>query len=155
MSTEQEARGQTATGKRPGGGVVSELLHAVRADGAPPDGLLTQGFRCFTPLHDWLDGDEAAKALGEVLRACAASSSEDARPNLVAGDDAAVVELLLAPGAHERGLTVTSPSPCTVAFVLAGNRVAEARCYFDPAGVGFGGHRSTAPERSASEGTET
>jgi hypothetical protein len=154
MSTEQDLPGQTVTGTRLGGRVVSELLHAVRADGALPDGLLAEGFRCFTPLHDWLDGDEAAKALAEVLRSCATSPSDDAQPNLVAGDDAAVVELFLAPGEPERGLTAASPSPCTVAFVLAGNRVAEARCYFDPAGVSFGGHRSTAPGRSASGRTE-
>lgn len=131
--------------------VVLELLRGVRENGVVPGELLGEGFRCFTPLHDWLEGDEGARALAVALGAGGNGRPDAEAPVVViAGEDAAVVELALGAGAPEgadpggadrrnagpdgadRGRAGAPGSPCTAAFLLEGGRVVEARCYLDP-----------------------
>ncbi len=130
--------------------LVLELLRALRTDGVVPEGVLADGFRCFTPLHDWLEGDEAVAALANLLGVVGDGCPGAREPDtVVAGEDAVVVELRLDTGEQGAGRVVENWPPCTAVVMLAADRIVEVRCYLDPAALAIGAQDPTAPGRVA------
>lgn len=109
-----------------------ELLAACQPDGSG-SAPVTEGFRCWTPLHDWATGAEGLSALRQVLRACAAAvaGAYSFGPRVVISDGEQVV--VEADGRAERG---GAPVSCTFVLVLRAGLVDEVRCYLDPRVVG-------------------
>lgn len=105
--------------------------HRHAAGGQAP---VTEGFRCWTPVHDWAAGADGLAALREVLRACAAA---------VPGADTSGFDAVISDGEHvvveASAPARTGQLPVSATFVLAfrGGLVDEVRCYLDPKAVGW------------------
>ena len=105
-----------------------ELLVACQP-GASAQALVTDGFRCWTPLHDWAAGADGLPALRHVLGACARAASAvpvfTARAVISDGETVVIEAEIRA----EHGGSLVN---CTFVMGLRAGLVHEVRCYFDP-----------------------
>lgn len=120
-----------ATDRERARAVAVELLTAClpRAPRAVAPGVVTAGFRCWTPIHDWESGAAGLAALRRVISVYGATApGTDRLPlrALVTDGEQVVAEASIAsrPG---RPLVRT-----TFVLVLSSGLVDEVKCYLDP-----------------------
>lgn len=97
---------------------------------SPAAALLTETFRCWTPLRDWERGRAGIETLRQILAAYCARLPDGVQfrlSALIAGDSDVVVEAATpAPGG-----TVS----VTLVLTLDSDLVDEVRCYADPRAI--------------------
>jgi hypothetical protein len=109
---------------------LPQAPHGAAAD------VVTAGFRCWTPIHDWESGVTGLAALRQVMSVYAATAP---------GADLLPVQALVTDG--ERVVVEAGPAgqpgqpPATTTFVLliSSGKVGEVRCYLDPEVSGWNG----------------
>jgi hypothetical protein len=93
--------------------------------GAATD-VVTAGFRCWTPIHDWEAGGAGLAALRRVMSTTASDPGPLPVRALVADGEQVVVE------ASTAGRPGQPPLTATFVLVLKSGKVDEVRCYLDP-----------------------
>lgn len=110
--------------------VTRSLLTACSPGGKPAEAPVSAGFRCWTPLGDWEQGEAGLAALTGIVTRFSAHAGAPIRPNAVITDGvAAVVEAVTAAGPGQPSLTMT------LTLALSGGLIDEVRVYVDPAAL--------------------
>ncbi len=123
----------SAVGRESARAAAGGFLAACLPGADPPGALVTETFRCWTPLGDWQHGTAALAALRQVMAAfCSRLPGTAAfRPDTVVAGESAVVVEAKAPGIRQEIATMT------VVLTLRSGLVEEARCYVDPRALGI------------------
>jgi len=108
--------------------VATALLTAClpQAPDAAAADIVTAGFRCWTPVHDWEAGAAGLATLRRVMSTTASGPGPLPVQALVTDGEQVVAE------ASTAGRPGQPPVTTTFVLVLKSGKVDEVRCYLDP-----------------------